>query len=104
VQSFHADFFGSRHFATIRGLIIALQVPVSIVVRCSWDTYSTPRQLSARYCDRLITVSARCVWPEPPAPVDSDDAESELQRASGIIPGYRGAEGNPVNKKRLRCS
>lgn len=32
VQSLPADFFGSRHFATIRGLIIALQVPVSIVV------------------------------------------------------------------------
>ena len=31
-QSLPADFFGSKHFATIRGLIISLQVPVTIVV------------------------------------------------------------------------
>ena len=31
-QSLPADFFGSKHFATIRGLIIALQIPVTIVV------------------------------------------------------------------------
>ncbi len=32
VQSLPADFFGIKHFATIRGLIIALQLPVTIVV------------------------------------------------------------------------
>ncbi len=32
VQTLPADFFGSRHFATIRGLIVLLQVPVTIVV------------------------------------------------------------------------
>ncbi len=31
-QSLPADFFGSKHFATIRGLIILLQIPVSILV------------------------------------------------------------------------
>ncbi|MBI1988242.1 MAG: hypothetical protein HYS65_00655, partial [Betaproteobacteria bacterium] len=31
-QSLPADFFGSKHFATIRGLIIALQIPVTILV------------------------------------------------------------------------
>ena len=31
-QSLPADFFGSKHFAAIRGLIISLQIPVSMVV------------------------------------------------------------------------
>lgn len=31
-NSLPADFFGSKRFATIRGIIIALQIPVSIVV------------------------------------------------------------------------
>lgn len=32
MQSLPADFFGSKHFATIRGVIVMLQVPVTIVV------------------------------------------------------------------------
>ena len=32
VQTLPADFFGSKHFAAIRGLIVLLQVPVTIVV------------------------------------------------------------------------
>jgi len=32
IQSLPADFFGSKRFASIRGIIIALQIPVSIVV------------------------------------------------------------------------
>jgi MFS family permease len=32
IQSLPADFFGTKRFATIRGIIIALQIPVSILV------------------------------------------------------------------------
>lgn len=49
-QTLAADFFGSRNFATIRGLINTFQIPVSIVIPlCMGLVYDSNRNYQIAY-------------------------------------------------------
>ncbi len=77
-QTLPADFFGSRHFATIRGLINALQIPVSIVIPVFMGLIFDTRgnyQIAILAVACIVVVGALCLglvrrplWIETAAP------------------------------------